>query len=149
MLMTEIVASLLLIAVMAVATFSLSGNAYWTDFSPGPAFMPYWVAGFGCLVAILLIVQAVRSKFASLDEVAFPDIRQAGFVILLLCGLLLLMPWLGMLVGSSLLILIILLGMQHRPFLPSLLSAAVTAAIVYGVFEVWLRVDLPRGAFGI
>jgi putative tricarboxylic transport membrane protein len=147
--MSEIVASVLVIGVMAVAIFSLSGDAYWTDFSPGPAFMPYWIAGLGCLVGVLLIVQTVRSKFAMSDETDFSDFGKAGFVMALLCVLVAAMPWIGMLIGSSLLILIVLIGLQRRPVLPSVLSAIVTAAIVYGVFELWLNVDLPRSSLGI
>ena len=147
--MIEIIASLIVLAVMGVATVSLAGDAYWTDFSPGPAFMPYWIAGFGAVIACLLIFQSIRGRLAVSDEIDFSDVKPAGFVIALLCCLLAVMPWMGMIIGSSVMILVMLVGMQRRPILPSLLTAAITAAIVYGVFEVWLNVDLPRSPLGI
>lgn len=147
--MIEIIASLIVLAVMGAATISLAGDAYWTDFSPGPAFMPYWIAGFGAVIACLLIFQSIRGRLAASEETDFSDLKPAGFVIALLCLLLVAMPWLGMIIGASLMILIMLVGMQRRPVLPSLLTAAITAAMVYGVFEVWLNIDLPRSPLGI
>ena len=146
--MTNIIASVLMLVAMAVATLSMAGDAYWTEFAPGPAFMPYWVAGLGAFIACLLLVQSLRAGREVPDETDFSDIKQAGFVILLLCGLLLLLPWLGMLIGSTIMILIILIGMQRRPIAPSLLTAAITAALVYGVFQTWLGVDLPKSVIG-
>jgi hypothetical protein len=147
--MVEIIASALVLAVMGVAAFSLSGDAYWTDFSPGPAFMPYWIAGFGAVIACLLIYQSIRNRLAVSNEIDFSDLKPAGFVIVLLGLLLAVMPWAGMIIGSSVMILVILVGMQRRPIWPSLVTAAVTAAIVYGVFEIWLNIDLPRSPLGI
>jgi putative tricarboxylic transport membrane protein len=146
--MTNIIAAVLMLVAMAVATLSMAGDAYWTEFAPGPAFMPYWVAGLGALTACLLLVQSLRKGRSAPDETDFSDVKQAGFVILLLCALLFLLPWLGMLIGSTIMILIILIGMQRRPVAPSLLTAAITALLVYGVFQSWLGVDLPKSVAG-
>src|SRR4051812_9612445 len=112
--MTNIIAAVLMLVAMAVATLSMAGDAYWTEFAPGPAFMPYWVAGLGALTACLLLVQSLRKGRGAPDETDLSDFKQAGFVILLLCALLFLLPWLGMLIGSTIMILIILIGMQRR-----------------------------------
>lgn len=146
--MINIVASILVLGALAAGTVSLWGDSYWTGFSPGPAFMPYWVAGFGLVAAALLVLQTVRTGGPKEERPDFSDFRQAGTVIALLFALILGIPVLGMLGGSVLLMLIFLLVMKRRPVLPSLLATAVTAAIVYGVFETWLNIDLPKGMVG-
>ena len=150
--MINIVAAILVLGVLAAGTVSLLGDSYWTGFSPGPAFMPYWVAGFGLVVAVLLVLQTVRTTGLTTgpeeERPNFSEFRQAGTVIVLLFALILGIPLLGMLVGSVLLMLIFLIVMKRRPVLPSLLATAVTAAIVYGVFETWLNIDLPKGMVG-
>jgi hypothetical protein len=146
--MTNIIASLLILAAMALAVFSMRGDDFWTEFSPGPAFMPFCVAGLGIFVAGALLWQSLWGPRSARETPDFSDLPKAAAVIVLLCGLLLLLPVLGMLIGSTVLILAILIGLQRRPIAPSLLTAALTALLVYGVFESWLGVDLPRGLAG-
>jgi hypothetical protein len=147
--MINIVAIILVLGALGAGTVSLLGDSYWTGFSPGPAFMPYWVAGFGLVVAVLLLVQTIRGTGPREEQPDFSDFPQAGTVIALLLALVLLVPVLGMLVGSVLLMLTFLLVLKRRPLFPSLLATAITAAVVYGVFETWLNVDLPKGMVGL
>jgi hypothetical protein len=146
--MTNIIASSLMLAAMAAAILSMTGDAYWAGFAPGPAFMPYWVAGFGALIACLLLVKSIRKGADAPDEVDFSDFKQAGVVIALLCALLLFLPWIGLLVGTTIMILAILIGLQRRPIVPSLVTAAGTMLLVQGVFNSWLGIDLPKGVIG-
>lgn len=144
----NIIGGLVALAMLAVAVFSLSGNDYWRGFAPGPSFVPLWIAGLGALIACVLIVQSIRRPPADEPNVSFFDLKQVGFVALLLVGLIALMPWLGMLLGEAIVMLAILLIMQRRPLLPSLLTTAITIALIYGVFGAWLGVDFPPGILG-
>ena len=145
---SNIIAGLVSLGVLAVAIFSLSGNAYWSGFAPGPAFVPMWIAGLGVLLACLLIIQSIRRPSADEPNASFFDIKQFSFVAALLVGLILLMPWLGMLLGLALVMLAILLVMLRRPLGPSLLTITITMALIYGVFGAWLGVDFPTGVLG-
>lgn len=147
--MVDIIAAILVLGVLAAGSLSLFGDSYWTGFAPGPAFMPYWVAAFGLVIATLLIVQVVRDRQPRQeDEPDFSDIRQAGMMVVLLLALVLGLPIFGMVTGAVLLMLVFLIGMKRRPVLPSMFATAVVAALVYGVFETWLKIDLPKGMVG-
>jgi len=144
----NIIASIVALMVMAIAVFELWGNAYWKGYAPGPSFVPLWIIGLGGAVACVLIIQSIRQPSTDEPKVRFHDFKQVGFVALLLCGLIVLMPWLGMLLGEAIVMLAILLIMQRRPLGPSLLTTAITMLLIYGVFGAWLGVDFPAGIFG-
>lgn len=146
--MVDIIAAILVLGVLAAGSLSLLGDSYWTGFAPGPAFMPYWVAAFGLVIAVLLIVQVVRDRQPKEEAPDFSDLRQAGMMVVLLFALVLGLPIFGMVTGAVLLMLVFLIGMKRRPVLPSVFATAIVAALVYGVFETWLKVDLPKGMVG-
>jgi hypothetical protein len=43
----------------------------------------------------------------------------------------------------------LLLAVQRRSLVPSLITTFVTVAGTYGVFGLWLAIDLPKGPFGL
>ena len=51
--------------------------------------------------------------------------------------------------AAVLFMLFLLLLVLRRPLAPSLLTTAITGALVYGIFSAWLGIAFPKGIFGI
>lgn len=144
--------------IVALALFALSAGVllgtwdlpYWADFAPGSAFAPFWVATIGIILAIALFVATLAEDGSEPHQ--FPDRRGILRVTALVAGLwlmVLLIPLIGFLSASTLLCLLLLLGIERRPVVPSLFATAVVISLVYGVFIAWLGIALPAGPFGI
>jgi hypothetical protein len=58
-------------------------------------------------------------------------------------------PLLGMVPSAALFVVLFLYGLMGRPLVPTLVTAAVTAGMIYAIFVRWLDVNLPTGYFGI
>lgn len=144
--------------IVALALFALSAGVllgtwdlpYWADFAPGSAFAPFWVAMIGIVLAVALFVAALAEDGSEPHN--FPDRRGIVRVVTLMAGLwlmVLLIPVIGFLSASVLFCLLLLLGIERRPLVPSLFATAVVMTLVYGVFIAWLGIALPTGPFGI
>lgn len=140
------VTMLVLSVLVAVGTWDLP---YWSGPAPGPAFASFWLAGSGALIGAVMLVQAVRRPDAG--TVDWPD-RTGGRQVLAGIGLLWLMlvmlPLLGTAVSGVIFMLLFLLGIARRPVFASVATSLVTVAIIEGVFDLWLNVDLPKGVLG-
>jgi hypothetical protein len=123
--------------------------AYWSEFTPGPAFLPTWVAGAGVLVSVVILVQAFHKGGSARPE--WPDKAGGVRVLLTTLGLILcvpLAPHLGFVATTVVYMVGMMLGILRRKLVPSLLTAAVTGGMIYTVFVWWLRVALPIGPLG-
>lgn len=123
---------------------------YWTDFTPGPAFLPRWIAGTGVLLCVILFFQAWRKGGAGKPE--WPDRGGALRVGLTIAGLILcvpLAPHIGFITVTFLFMVGMMIGILRRRLVPSLLTAAFTGGLLYVVFVWWLKVALPAGPLGI
>jgi hypothetical protein len=123
---------------------------YWADFAPGSAFGPFWVAIAGGIVSLALLVGALRRQ--TNPPVEWPD--RAGFirVVLTAIGLwavVLLAPLLGLILTAVLFMLFLLIVVERRRLVPSVVTTLVTAGLVYGVFVAWLDIAFPKGLLGI
>jgi putative tricarboxylic transport membrane protein len=138
---------LVLSAVVLVATRQLP---YWSDFAPGSAFAPTWVAVAGIAASLVLLVGTLRRRTS--PPVDWPD--RAGILRVILAAVALwavvaLAPVLGLVPTIVLFMLFLLLAVARRRLLPSLLTTAVTTALVYGVFVAWLGIAFPKGPLGL
>jgi putative tricarboxylic transport membrane protein len=146
---SEVVPPLVMLALSAVVVLATWHLGYWRDTTPGPAFAPVWVAAAGILLALLQL-RAVRS--AADGAYDWPDVEGMKRVLATFLGLVAfaaLSPLLSMVLGVALFVVLFLYGLMARPLLPSLMTAAVTTAVIYFIFVRWLDVGLPAGYFGI
>ena len=141
------------VVMLGLSSVVLAGTQdlpYWSDFTPGPAFLPRWVAGAGVLLSVILLVQAWRAGGAARPE--WPEKAGAIRVLLTTGGLILcvpLAPVLGFVVTTVLFMAVMMVGILRRRLLPSLLTAIGVGGMIYVVFVLWLKVGLPAGPLGI
>jgi putative tricarboxylic transport membrane protein len=141
-------AALLALAV-AFAVGALKSYAYWGENGPGPAFLPFWLGVAMAVLALLLLVGALRATEPG--DAWLPrgeGLRRLGLVLGVTIALVALLNFLGMIVGTVL-FLIVLLRFLDRPSWPVTVAVAfATAGFIYLVFTRWLRVPLPVGVLG-
>jgi hypothetical protein len=143
-------AAAVMLLLAGVIVFATQDLTFWDEFGPSTRFMPLWVAGVSALLAVLLILEAARrSPDAPVD---WPDRRGARRVALTfaaICGFIAIVPWLGFVLATAVFVLVMLFGVERRPVLPALFTAAITALLIQAVFIWWLSIALPKGALGI
>ncbi len=136
----NIATALAFLALSAMVVAGTADLAYWSDFAPGPAFAPVWMAAAGTALALLLLVKEARDPT---PEPADLPARAALALALVLA------PRLGFVTTVIALTLFVLLVVERRRVLPSLVVTVLTAALIHGVFVAWLNVQLPKGFLGI
>ncbi|WP_134500331.1 tripartite tricarboxylate transporter TctB family protein [Microvirga pakistanensis] len=146
----DILSACVMLFLAVVVLISTRHLPYWADFAPGSAFSPFWVAAASILVSCVLVVGALRRQ--SHPPIDWPD-RQGLRRVLLTAGglwaIVVLAPVLGLVATAVLFMLFLLLVVLRRNLWPSLLTTAVTAALIYGVFSAWLGIAFPTGLLGI
>jgi cytochrome b561 len=138
-------------ALSALVIYSTRELPYWSDYSPGPAFAPWWIAACGLFLSALLALQTIRLGSNELPPEAATT--RSGFIraastFAVLIAFILLIPALGLVLVSMLAAGTIMLVVLRRKILPSLLSVAITGAVIYGIFLWWLQIPFPKGPLG-
>ena len=122
---------------------------FWDDVGPGSRFMPVWVAGVTAVLSLLLMLEARRR---AADPVDWPDrtgLRRVASTFAGIIAFVLAAPGLGFVVTTALFVVALLLIVERRPLLPSLVSGLVTAALIHAIFIAWLSIALPKGILGV
>jgi putative tricarboxylic transport membrane protein len=146
----DLVPALVMIVLSLVTALGVGHLDYWSDYTPGPAFAPYWIAASGLVLSFVLLVQTKLSGRSEKPE--WPDRAGAIRILWTLLGLVFILtfsPYLGMITSILIFILFVLLVILRRKIIPSLITTLITMALIYGVFVRWLKVSLPTGPFGI
>ena len=148
--MSDVVPPLIMLALSAVLVFGTWHLGYWRETTPGPAFAPVWLAAVGALLAILQL-RSVRSAGGAgaydwPDAVGMKRVATAFFGLVIFAAV---SPLLGMVPSVALFVVLFLYALMGRPLVPTLMTAAVTAGMIYFIFVRWLDVSLPTGYFGI
>lgn len=145
---SDVLPALLMLALSAAIAVDTRDLGFWADTTPGPAFMPVWLAVAGVVLVVLRLLEARHSS----TEIDWPDRAALGRVALILGGLVavpLLSPLLGVVPALALFVGFLLLVILRQPLWPSVATLAITMGVVYGIFVGWLGVPLPKGALGI
>ena len=145
---SDVVPALLMLALSAAIAFDTQALSFWADTTPGPAFLPVWLAVAGVVLFVLRLAEARRSS----TRIEWPDRAALVRVASILAGLIavsLLSPLVGLVPALALFIAYLLLVVLRRALWPSLATLSITVGLVYGIFVGWLRVPLPKGILGI
>jgi putative tricarboxylic transport membrane protein len=146
---SDVVPALLMLALSAALAAETRGLGFWADTTPGPAFMPVWLALAGVVLFVLRLLEARSSVTTTID---WPDRSALVRVALILGGLVavpIVSPLVGLVPALALFITYFLLVVLRQRLWPSLATLAVTVGLVYAIFVGWLGVPLPKGILGI
>ncbi len=136
--------------VAIVVALGTHGLPIWSGFSPGDRFVPLIVAAITLVLSVMYFFEIGRRTVDT--PVELPRGRAALRVALIagsIVAFALAAVYLGFVVAGALFVFLVLLLVLRRPVFPSLLAAAITTGIVYGVFVAWLGIRLPTGVLGI
>lgn len=145
---SDVVPALLMLALCAAIAFDTRSLSFWADTTPGPAFMPVWLAIAGAVLFVLRLVEARRAA----SRIEWPDRPAMLRVAMILAGLVavpVMSPLAGLVPALALFVAFLLLAVLRQPLWPSLATLAITVGVVYGLFVGWLGVQLPKGGLGI
>jgi len=145
---SDVVPALLMLVLSAAIAFDTRSLSFWADTTPGPAFLPVWLAVAGVLLFVLRLLEARRLPGA----IVWPE-RTALVRVAVIFGALaavpLLSPLVGLVLALALFIAFLLLAVLRQPLWPSLATVAITVGLVYAIFVGWLGVPLPKGLAGV
>jgi putative tricarboxylic transport membrane protein len=148
--MSDLVPALLMLALSAAIAFDTRSLSFWADTTPGPAFLPVWLAIAGAVLFMLRLAEARRGSGG--PAVQWPDRAALARVATIFAGLVavpLVAPFAGLVPALALLVAFVLLFVLRQALWPSLAAVAITAGVIYAIFVGWLGVPLPRGALGL
>jgi putative tricarboxylic transport membrane protein len=135
-----------LILGLAVIFFS-SELTYYSEFGPGPGFLPLWVGIIITACAIYVIIDLLK-KHGKAGEFFKPRTRLGLQVFITIIVTFLLLPLLGFAVGLALFIGVTMRMMGKHGWILCGLTAIVTAIGIHFIFISWLTIPLPQGLIG-
>jgi len=144
--------------ITGVVLLSLSGYVIWDSlnmpasltFGPGSGFLPFWLGVLLAALAILLMVMAVRSSPAA-GESTFPGWSKLKAVLLILLGLTvftLLMEPGGFFLTTLFFVFFLMMTVGRERWPKASLTAVLTAAALWIVFQWILGISLPKNFLG-
>jgi hypothetical protein len=122
------------------------GMNLWQGFAPDSGFLPLI---YGVLLTLLAGAVLVNLYF---DPPADEDRSAIGKPILLLAILIATVVGMraaGFVTAIVLMLLFLFAAVERRPLLPSIIVSVVCTGVLYALFDLWLRVPLPEGPFGV
>ncbi|HEY5619676.1 MAG TPA: tripartite tricarboxylate transporter TctB family protein [Vicinamibacterales bacterium] len=126
---------------------------YMRGTTPGPGFFPFWVGLAIVGLSIANLIRSVRGLEILESQFDADTMSKAFAVGGTIAAFILVTPWLGMLVASSLLVPSVAFAIQPR-WTPTFGAIVVAIAVGFPIlchflFAVYLQVPLVRGVFGI
>jgi len=135
-----------LILGLAVIYFS-SQLEYYSEYGPGPGFLPLWlgVVLIGCAIFIIINVLKKHDKIGTFFK---PRTKLGLHVLIIIFITFLLLPLLGFSIGLALFVGVTMRIMGKHRWVPCSLTAVVTAICIHLIFISWLTIPLPQGLIG-
>jgi putative tricarboxylic transport membrane protein len=129
------------------------GLPYGSLHNPGPGFVPFWLGVVLGGMSIALFVQTARGKESerTLRNILEEDVR-LGKVLLVLAALIVyafLLDYLGFLIVTFLMMVVLLRFIEPQPWKIVIGWALAGSVGCYLIFEVWMKLRLPKGFLGI
>ena len=131
---------------LAVIYFS-SQLEYYSEYGPGPGFLPLWVGIIiaGCAIYVIIDVLKKHHKIGTFFK---PRTKLGLHVLVIIFITFLLLPLLGFSIGLAVFVGITMRIMGKHRWLSCSLTAVVTAICIHLIFISWLTIPLPQGLIG-
>ncbi len=132
-----------------VVVFFSSHYAIGTLSDPGPGALPLGLGLIFVLLSMILLFQSFRIKNPENGKpLPFGPRRLKVLLVILFLGLVtFFLEGLGYLLSIFLMISLSMLIMEPKRWLSALLLGVIASCSSYMLFDVWLKVQLPRGLF--
>ena len=143
----ELVAALLVLAFGATIVYgALEFDVGWDDRGPGTGYFPFWVGVVVLIGGLGTLIEGVtRHTYKAAPALTVGQLQRAATFLLPIVGFLLVTSFLGIYVGMTVYLLVVMLW-QGGYRLPMALAVSVgTAAFFFVVFEKLLKVGLMKG----
>lgn len=115
---------------------------------PGPGFIFFWSGLILALLSLMLFIGSLRQVNAEAQEIKGTNWLKVSLVLASLVLYAFLLEKLGF-VFSTFALLSFILGLSEGKKWPRILAVASVAALgSFALFELWLRIRLPKGLFG-
>jgi hypothetical protein len=147
---TDVIPAVIMLALSATVALGTIDLGLWDEITPGPAFVPAWIAAIGVVLVAFRLVEAWRGRDAPPPD--WPNraaSAQIGATVAGLIAFAAISPILGMIPTAALLVAFLLIAVLRRPLMPSLTTVLVTTGLIYAVFVLWLGLRLPTGVVGL
>jgi putative tricarboxylic transport membrane protein len=118
---------------------------------PHTGFYPKILTGLLFLLALVCLVQTLRDRMIERPhgEIPAESWFRIGVTLATLIGFALVLEWLGFLLSTFLLMILLLRAIEAPHWSRVIVVALVTAALSYGLFGWLFGVPLPAGVLGI
>lgn len=117
---------------------------------PGSGFMIFWVGLAMAGLSAGVFVAGFRGAGERLRDLwAGTDIARNVRFVLALCVYAVLLPWLGFIPSTILLLIVLFRALQPQAWWVTAIWAVVPTAVCVVVFRHWFGIQLPAGVFGI
>lgn len=149
--LTQIAPAIIMAGLSALVILETRHLSYWSDYAPGPAFAPWWIAVCGLVLSVLLAIHTLRNPSENAlegSETTWAGFARAAATFGTLVGFLAVIPSLGLVLAAVLTAAVIMLLILRREILPSLASTLAAGGLIYGIFVWWLQIPLPKGPLG-
>ncbi len=117
----------------------------------GISFLPFWMSAFIGILALTLLISALRGKINEPDKPLFPreNILRVVVVTTALLGYIFFLETIGYIISTFLFFLVSIFVLQRKRIVSILFFGALFTLILFAIFKVWLGSPLPSGLFGI
>ncbi len=114
-------------------------------------FLPFWVCAFIGVLALILLISALRGKISEPAQPLFPreNIPRVVVITIALLGYIIFLEILGYIISTFLFFLITIFILQRKRIMNIIFFGAVFTLILLFIFKGWLQSPLPPGIFGI
>jgi len=125
------------------------GLGTWHD--PGPGFLPFGSGLFLGILSLVLFLKSLREKSEAAKGSWFPQEQWVNLVLVLasLFVYAVLIEIVGFFVCTTLLMFFLFKVMGGLRWSWAIGGSIIFSLASYGVFDLWLKVQLPKGFFGI
>jgi hypothetical protein len=121
---------------------------YWSEFGPGPGFLPLWLGICLALFSAGLFIRSIAAPESGKPGppffAAWKDSRRAWLVILGYIAMGVLIRWLGFYPLCALFVIFTVKVVERRSWGAALAIGVVVTVAFYVVFDLFIKSDMPR-----
>jgi putative tricarboxylic transport membrane protein len=136
------------IVVGILACYGATGLGLGSGTEPGAGFIFFWSGLILVILSFMVLVQSVRSTEDTVQETAEINWPKIALVLLSLLLYGFFLERLGFVFSTFVLMSFLLGWIEGTNWTRSLAVASAAALASYGIFELWLKIRLPKGIFG-